>query len=428
MLNHQLENLLKIAKQRGATEAEVYQVTSQSQPLFFEGNRLQQVESCQSQGTALRLWLDARPGLAVAYGNLEPQLLVDKAIALCQLNQPEIIELATARTEIHHSNQLRITRENLVELGNRAITQLREEYPELICSAELESERETTTLINSQGLHCQYSESAVSCWLGAELVRGEDFLGVYQGEYSQTELDLSGAIEQILLRLDWAKQNVPPPVGKMPVLFTANAANLFWDTVSEALNGKTVVENSSPWSDRSRELIVSPLLTLKQQPELKPYACPFDDEGTPTQALNLINHGVLSQFYSGRAIARELGIPSTGNGFRPSLDSYPTPSLVNLIIAPGTNTLSELISQLERGIIVDQILGGGADISGDFSVNVDLGYGIQQGKVIGRVKDTAIAGNVYQLLQQVVALGSDRSWHDSCYTPSLIVDGLSVVA
>lgn len=428
MLNHQLENLLKIAKQRGATEAEVYQVTSQSQPLFFEGNRLQQVESCQSQGTALRLWLDARPGLAVAYGNLEPQLLVDKAIALCQLNQPETIELATARTEIHHSNQLRITRENLVELGNRAITQLREEYPELICSAELESERETTTLINSQGLHCQYSESAVSCWLGAELVRGEDFLGVYQGEYSQTELDLSGAIEQILLRLDWAKQNVPPPVGKMPVLFTANAANLFWDTVSEALNGKTVVENSSPWSDRSRELIVSPLLTLKQQPELKPYACPFDDEGTPTQALNLINHGVLNQFYSGRAIARELGIPSTGNGFRPSLDSYPTPSLVNLIIAPGTNTLSELISQLERGIIVDQILGGGADISGDFSVNVDLGYGIQQGKVIGRVKDTAIAGNVYQLLQQVVALGSDRSWHDSCYTPSLIVDGLSVVA
>lgn len=428
MLNHQLENLLKIAKQRGATEAEVYQVTSQSQPLFFEGNRLKQVESCQSQGTALRLWLDARPGLAVAYGNLEPQLLVDKAIALCQLNQPETIELATARTEIHHSNQLQITRENLVALGNRAITQLREEYPELICSAELELERETTTLINSQGLHCQYSESAVSCWLGAELVRGEDFLGVYQGEYSQTELDLSGAIEQILLRLDWAKQNVPPPVGKMPVLFTANAANLFWDTVSEALNGKTVVENSSPWSDRSRELIVSPLLSLRQQPELKPYACPFDDEGTPTQALNLINHGVLNQFYSGRAIARELGIPSTGNGFRPSLDSYPTPSLVNLIVAPGTNTLSELISQLERGIIVDQILGGGADISGDFSVNVDLGYGIQQGKVIGRVKDTAIAGNVYQLLQQVVALGSERSWHDSCYTPSLIVDGLSVVA
>ncbi len=427
MLNHQLENLLKIAKQRGATHAEVYQVTSQSHPLFFEGNRLKQVESCQSRGTALRLWLDARPGLAVAYGNLEPQLLVDKAIALSQLNQPEIIELAPPRTEIHSSNQLKITRENLVELGDRAITQLREEYPELICSAELEWEKETTTLINSQGLHCQYSESSLSCFLGAELVRGEDFLGVYHEEYSQTELDLQGAIEQILLRLDWAKQNVPPPVGKMPVLFTANAANLLWDTVSVAVNGKTVVENSSPWSDRQGELIVSPLLNLTQQPELQPYACPFDDEGTPTQTLNLIANGVLNQFYSGRTIARELGIQSTGNGFRPSLDSYPTPSLVNLIVTPGTNTLAELISQLERGIIVDRILGGGADISGDFSVNVDLGYGVHQGKVIGRVKDTAIAGNVYQLLQQVVALGNDRCWQDSCYTPSLIVEGLSVV-
>ena len=109
------------------------------------------------------------------------------------------------------------------------------------------------------------------------------------------------------------------------------------------------------------------------------------------------------------------------------MDSYPSPSLVNLVVASGKDSLDELITKLDNGIIVDQILGGGADISGDFSVNVDLGYRVANGKITGRVKDTAIAGNVYQILKQVVALGSDAIWNGSCFTPSLIVEGISVV-
>jgi PmbA protein len=72
-------------------------------------------------------------------------------------------------------------------------------------------------------------------------------------------------------------------------------------------------------------------------------------------------------------------------------------------------------------------LGGGPDISGDFSINVDLGYCIENGEIVGRVKDTMVAGNVYTILKQIFALGSDRQWNGSCYTPSVIVDGVSVV-
>lgn len=75
---------------------------------------------------------------------------------------------------------------------------------------------------------------------------------------------------------------------------------------------------------------------------------------------------------------------------------------------------------------MDQILGGGADISGDFSINVDLGYGVKNGVITGRVKDTMVTGNVYQVLKEVIALGNDSRWIDSCLTPSLLVEGLSV--
>jgi PmbA protein len=82
---------------------------------------------------------------------------------------------------------------------------------------------------------------------------------------------------------------------------------------------------------------------------------------------------------------------------------------------------------MNRGIIVDQILGGGADISGDFSINIDLGYRVANGQVVGRIKDTMITGNVYTVLKQVIALGEDLTWNGSCYTPAMIVEGLSVV-
>jgi PmbA protein len=84
-----------------------------------------------------------------------------------------------------------------------------------------------------------------------------------------------------------------------------------------------------------------------------------------------------------------------------------------------------LIGQLHEGLVVDQLLGGGADISGDFSVNVELGYRVQNGEIIGRVKDTMIAGNVYTVLKQLVVLGDDADWNGPCYTPSLIVEGIS---
>jgi PmbA protein len=423
----QLEQLLELAKQKGATDAEVYQVRSQSRPVFFEGNRLKQLESSQSEGTALRIWRDNCPGLAVAYGQVDAETLVDKALALSQLNEPETIELTEARTEIVSNQGAILPVETFIEMGQNAIATLRQAYPEIICSAEFECEEETTTLINSRGLYCQYTDTSLSYYLGAELVRGEDFLGIYDGEYSRKKLNPEQIVQQIIQRLDWAKTNTTSLMGKVPVLFTANAVTMLWGTVSAALSGKRVLEGSSPWSESKGKPVVSELITLTQQPDKEPYSCPFDDEGVVTQPLHLIVDGRLEQFYCDRAIGRELGISSTGNGFRPGLGSYPTPSLINLIVKAGHGSLFNLIHQLNNGIVIDQILGGGADISGDFSINIDLGYRVENGEIVGRIKDTMIAGNVYTVLKQVVSLGGDLNWNGSCYTPSMIVSGLSVV-
>lgn len=427
-MNYQPEQLLEIAKKYGIEEAEVYQVNSQSQPVFFEGNRLKQIETTTTQGTALRLWKEGKPGLAVGYGEVEGEILVEKAIALSELNPPEIPELLSDKREIYPVTGDEIEVKDLVKMGNEAIAKIREAYSEVICGAELESEIETTTLVNTRGLYCQYSERENSCYLQVELVRGEDFLGIYEGEESNSQINIDKIVTKIQQHLQWSEKTTEAVVGKQPILFTANAASLLWGSVVAALNSKRVLEKSSPWSDKQGEKVLSEILTLRQNPNLPGVNCPFDDEGTATQELLLIERGRLQKFYRDRTTGRKFNQESTGNGFRPSLGHYPTPELVNLSVEPGEKNLHQLIKQLDDGIVIEQVLGGGPDISGDFSINLDLGYRVKNGEIIGRVKDTMVAGNVYMTLNQVIALGNDANPYDFYHTPSIITEGLSVVS
>lgn len=428
----QPEKLLELVQKKGIKTAEIYQVESYSRPICFSANRLKQIESSQVSGVALRLWKDNKPGLALAYGDFQEDDLIEKAIAVSELSDPEEV-LLNGNNRLIYSNQNFIMEKfnsqdrKIIQEGERVIASILETYPEAIVNLDVEWERETTTLINTEGLYCQQKDMSQSASMGVELVRDEDFLGIYDGEYSHEHIDLNPMIKSILRRLKWADKNVSWKTGKMPVLFTPNAVVTLWETVTEALNGKQILDKSSPWSESLGKQVISPCLTLTQQPDLKPFDCPFDDEGSITQNLTLIEAGVLKNFYTDKQTAFKLGIANTGNGFRLGLGAYPTPDLVNLVINGGNKSFEELINDLDRAIIVDQILGGGADISGDFSFNIDLGYLVKNGEIQGRIKDTMLAGNVYQCLQRVSAVASDVTWSGSCYTPSIVIEDLSVV-
>ena len=438
------EQLLELAQQAGAEAAEVYQVQSRSHPVYFEANRVKQLETVESSGVALRLWKDGRPGVAVGEGPVDLQGLVDRAIALRALNESEDIELTPGQGQQSHPQAgTAMGVEALMDGGRSAIAQVREQFPDVLCLAEWDCEVETTRLVNSLGLDCSYGETTLGCFVEAEWVRGDNFLMVEAGLTDRDRLDPTAIADAIRQRLTWAQTTAAPAPGRIPVLLTAKAANLLWGTVKSALSGKQLVEGASPWagsgegSEKSTgqdlleqsklgETVMASGLTLSQDPTIGPHSCPFDDEGMPTRSLVFIDQGILRNFYCDRKIGRQLGQGSTGNGFRRGLGSYPTPGLFNFVVQPGTGSLTDLIQTLDRGLIVDQILGGGAGLSGEFSINVDLGYWVEGGEIVGRVKDTMVSGNVYNALKAGITLGGDAAWQGSCLTPSVIVEGLSV--
>ena len=88
-----------------------------------------------------------------------------------------------------------------------------------------------------------------------------------------------------------------------------------------------------------------------------------------------------------------------------------------------------MVGGIKLGLLVEQLIGAsqGNVLNGDFSGNVLLGYKIQNGEIVGRVKDTMVSGNVYQMLKQVEAIGSDARWVEGFLnTPSIYCANVAV--
>src|SRR5260370_25732499 len=68
-----------------------------------------------------------------------------------------------------------------------------------------------------------------------------------------------------------------------------------------------------------------------------------------------------------------------------------------------------LLDGIADGLVVDDLIGVGQGnvISGAFSHPVALAYRIQNGQITGRVKDAAVAGNVYALLKRIGGPGNN---------------------
>ena len=69
------------------------------------------------------------------------------------------------------------------------------------------------------------------------------------------------------------------------------------------------------------------------------------------------------------------------------------------------------------------------NISGDMSVNVDVGFLIEKGEIIGRVKDTMVTGNIYSALNNIAELSNNLQQHwSNIYNPDMLIDGFTITS
>ncbi len=212
----------------------------------------------------------------------------------------------------------------------------------------------------------------------------------------------------------------PIKTGQYPVLFEAPLASGLISSLIGAISGSNLYRKSSFLLDSLGKQVASPLLNIEELPHLKKgvaSSC-FDSEGVATKARKLVGNGVLNGYVLGSYSARKLGMQSTGNAG----GSH------NLIVASTGENFEQLLKKMGTGLLVTEVLGHGLNmVTGDYSRGA-AGYWVQNGVIAHPVEEITIAGNMKNMLQHIVAIGTDAIKHSSKQTGSILIENMMVAA
>ncbi|MEY2857671.1 MAG: hypothetical protein RLZZ74_1983 [Cyanobacteriota bacterium] len=427
-----VEQVIDLARKKGI-EAEVFYVASQDTPIEFGNNRLKSLETKASEGIALRVIADGKLGFASSTDLTRLADLVDGAIATAEIGDPVEFDFAQDVNSVESKSTYQPpTTAALVAVGEDLIHQVHQYNPEILVDVSFHSGTSQEKLATTTNVYTEQHSQSLSAVISGNLVRGEDFLQAYAYEVTRDrQPDYQAILQKLITKYQQAEGSAKITSGTYPVLFTPSAVSSTMGSMFGTIfSGQSIVQKASPLTDKLGEKIADERVCLFEDPSIGVSACKFDDEGVPTSKKHLIEQGIVKQFYWDRRWAARQGIGSSGNGFRGGI-SRPSPSLANVCLAPGTTSLEDLIAGMSEGIIVDQVLGAGQSniLAGEFSVNIDLGYKVEQGKIVGRVKDTMVAGNIFEAFSNLVDLSDRPEWvGSSSYVPHILFAGLGVAA
>ncbi len=430
-----MENILARAKQ-AAEEAEVFMVTAEETPVQFEANRLKHIQSKQSSYTALRIVKNGRIGYAISSGTSGSRDLVSAAVETAEFGMKAEFELPSLtpypEIKVFDPDVESVSLDEMVKLGEELIATVRGHSQDILCQAEVNKDITSVRIINSRGGEVNYKQSTFALSIEGHLIRNTDMLFVGESESSCHPISETSAVTDVVLRqLELAKNQARLPSKRMPVVFTpSGVASALIPPLMAAFNGKIVLEGASPIGNRTGEPVFDRKLSLRDDPTIdyRPESRPADDEGVPSRCTPLVKEGEIANFIYDLQTAALARTQSTGNGTRNS-GGLLAPAPTAFILTPGNTTFEEMVNDVKEGLVIEYLMGAaqGNILSGDFSGNVLLGYKIESGRIVGRVKDTMVSGNVYQLLKKITAVGSDAKWEgDSINTPSFYCPSVSV--
>ncbi len=429
-----MEEILARAR-KVAEQAEVFQFVSQRTPVKFEANLLKQIQTKENTATALRLIKDGKTGFAQVAGPVDPETLVNMALETCEFGATAKFNFpglnSYRQIEIYDPQIEKVTVDEMVQIGEQLIAAVRQQSPEILCEASVGKGTASVHILNSNGGQASYEKSFFSMGIEGIIIDGSEMLFVGDSQSScHPILDFKNLAEEVILQLELAKNKVSLITQPMPVIFKPNGvASALISPLLTAFNGKIVFMGASPLKDKLGNQVFDKKLSLWDDATI-PYqvaSCPCDDEGVPGQRTPLIENGVVSQFLYDLQTAGLANTRSTGNGSRSG--GLPSPSPNSLVIKEGEMSLHNMVAGIKQGLIIEQLIGAtqGNVLNGDFSGNVLLGYKIENGEITGRVKDTMVSGNVYQVLKQIEAIGNDTRWVEGfLQTPSICCSSLSV--
>lgn len=221
------------------------------------------------------------------------------------------------------------------------------------------------------------------------------------------------------------------PSGSYKTIIYNEAMVQLLETFASTFSGDAAQKGLSLLKGKEGDMIASPIVTIVDDPLMEGglASAPFDDEGVATFTKELVYEGKLNTLLHNLKTAHKQGVKSTGNGFKASYASSVNVSESNLYLRKGEKSFEELMSEINEGVIITDLAGlhsGANTVSGDFSLAAK-GFYVENGKKTFPVEQITLAGNYFDLLKNIVAVGNDLKFPMSNVgSPSVLVTGLSI--
>lgn len=444
-------DVLDAAKRAGADHAEIYAEHMGTTDVTIEQNALKGASVGEHTTLGLRLYI-ARPtgngsvGHSMGFASVNRfdeetvGTAIEDAIAIARASQPDESMLPASPRPFHAVN----------DLWDPAIVEMNSDDVVRYAAALLDAARADdgrisvdtggfatsfghTAIATSTGIYAMQSDAAAHASLFGMAIDGEDvssFDYISERLLRRDQIDVAAFGKRFssrLLPLLGAQDGISY---KGLVLFAPEAfEEIFLDVLLSSVDGSRVYKGKSKLKDKHNQHVANPLFSLRDDGTLHGAvgSSLFDREGLPHSPIDIVENGVLKNFLFDSKSARRMNTQSTGHASG-GASSLPSVGTTNLRAAVGTSSESSLLAALGRGIYVGRFSGNVDAVSGEFSGVAKCSFLVENGVKQHAIQETLVAGNVFDLLPNLVGVGDTLHHNDATALPWMLVDGVTVTA
>ena len=451
-MNRVANQLIELAIKAGATHADALAICDTGDSISIRNGAVESVEREDAQGMGLRAFVETAKGLAFATASTSDmsdqglKQLAEQVIAMARISEPDPDAVPPVGAEHPTDTELADWSKqhpdngcgwNLEQAKAAAVEceELARSYSEQISNSEGSDASFGSSQIayaSSDGFAAEYGRSSASLSVSVIAGTGEgmrrDYAwhrALHADKLRHPKLIAEEAAERAVNSLN----PISMQSGETHVIFEPRIATSLLGHLSSAINGRSVLHQTSFLGDSNGEIIFPDFVSIADNPN-HPDGLGnrlFDGEGTKCSPRTIIESGRLTGFLTDRYAAKRLDLPTTGSARRGLTgDIGIGPS--NLIWQAGELDQAEMLQEIGNGLLITELIGFGINgVTGDYSRGA-AGFLIKDGKITAPVQGITIAGNLKDMFANISHVGSDQTWFGSSAAPSIAISGMTVAA
>ena len=435
-------DVIERAARAGAQAAECWGERLRQTAVHIEQNEVKGASISEHEGIGLRVFVDHRTGYA--YANRLTDDAIDEAItdaiAIARASPGDPANVLAEKSLIRPIGGLfdaalaEMPADECVRLAAELVTEARKADKRVsIDNGSVGVGDGESALASSTGIRAWERDAAASWGLFGMAIDGDEvgsFDHIYQASRRRADIDvnkLGADFGQRVTALLGARDGTSYR-GK--VLFSPEAfEEVFLDPLFEAIDGDAALRGRSRLAQKLGTRIAAPGFTLVDDGTVPGAlsSSSFDREGTPHRRTVLVGDGVLHTFLYDVKTAHRAQRRPTGHASG-SARQMPHIQRTNVALQPGDASEEALLQDLGSGLFVSRFSGDVDAVSGDFSGVAKGSFLVRRGKKVAPVKETLIAGNIFDALGRIVGIGDTPHVNMSTSCPWILVDGIDVTA